>query len=203
MAIFKILTPFFFLFFCGFLQGCDFDQRERALQQKADELQQREQALLLREATVRLKEEELAERTRTMDSTARDSIARDSAFVYNPSLIGNWAVRMTCTETTCSGSAVGDTKTEHWDLQYQDNHIIAKAMAGKNLVRVYSGMFTGNTLELEEARGAATDQPATRMVVRLQMVTNRTMEGQREIVREGDCKIIYAVQMEKQPKASP
>jgi hypothetical protein len=201
--MYRILTPFFCLFFCCVLQGCDFGKREKELQQKAEELQQREQVLLLREATVRLREEELAERARTLDSTARDSMARDSAFVYNPSLIGNWAVQMTCTETTCPGSAVGDTKTEHWDLQYQDNRIIAKAIAGKDLVRVYSGMFTGNTLELEEARSATTAQPATRMVVRLQMVSNRAMEGQREIVREGDCRIVYSVQMEKQPQASP
>jgi hypothetical protein len=29
-------------------------------------------------------------------------------------------------------------------------------------------------------------------------LNNRTMEGQREIIREENCKIIYAVQMNKQ-----
>ena len=36
------------------------------------------------------------------------------------------------------------------------------------------------------------------MIVRLRLVNAGTMEGQREIVRVGDCKIIYALQMDKQ-----
>jgi hypothetical protein len=198
MTIQKILTPFSCLLFCCLLQGCDFDKRENELQQKALELKQREQDLLLREANLRLREEQLDERTRALDSTATDS-----AFVYNPQLIGNWAVQMTCTETTCPGSAVGDTKAEHWELSYLDNRMVAKAMVGKDLVRVYTGRYTGNTLELEGNRSDTTNQPATRMIVRLRLVSDKAMEGEREIVREGDCKIIYAVQMEKQPNASP
>jgi hypothetical protein len=72
---------------------------------------------------------------------------------------------------------------------------------GRELQRVYSGLYTGNTLELVEDRAVANGQPATRMIVRLRMVSNRTLEGQREIVREGECKIIYALQMEKQQNA--
>lgn len=197
MIVHKILTPFSCLLLFGLLQGCDFDQRERELQQKALELKQREQALLLREATVRLKEEELAERARAMDSTVRDS-----AFVYNPSLVGTWAVQMTCTETTCPGSAVGDTKAEHWELSYQDNDIVAKAMVGKELTRVYRGAYTGSTLELVENREAAADQPAAHMIVRLRMISGKLMEGEREIVRADDCKIIYALQMNKLRNAS-
>lgn len=202
MAIHKILTPFFFILFCGLLQGCDFDQREKELQQKAAELQQREQALQLREATLRLKEEALAERTRALDSAVLDSTARDSAFVYNPRLVGTWAVQMTCTETTCPGSAVGDTKAEHWELSYQDNDIVARAKVGKELIRVYRGVYTGNTLELVENREATAAQPAARMIVRLRLVSDRLMEGEREIARADDCKIIYALQMNKLRSAS-
>jgi hypothetical protein len=178
------------------LQGCDIDKREKALEKRSAELKQWEETLLLRENDLKLKEEELAQRARN-----RDSSARDSAFIYNPALIGSWAVQMTCTETTCAGSAVGDTKTEQWDISYQDNHVIAKALVGRELQRVYRGLYTGNTLELVEDRAVANGQPATRMIVRLRMVSNRTLEGQREIVREGECKIIYALQMEKQQNA--
>jgi len=184
-----LCLPLFFL-----LQGCISDKREKELEKRAAELKQWEDALLLRENDLNAREENLRTRTSTMDTTGGDS-----AFIYNQGLIGGWAVQMTCTETTCAGSAVGDTKTEQWDIAYQDNHVIAKAMVGKELVRVYRGMYSGNTLELVEDRGAAAGQHPTRMVVRLRMVSDRTLEGQREIVREGECKIIYALQMQKQP----
>ena len=202
MASYKILTPFLGLFFCCLLQGCDFGKREKELQRKAAELQQREQTLLLREATVRLKEEALAERVRALDSTAGDTTGRDSAFRHNTSLVGNWAVQMTCTETTCPGSAVGDTKAEHWEVSYQDSDIIAKALVGKALIRVYRGAYSGNTLELVENRAATASQPAARMTVRLRVLSDRQMEGEREIERADDCKIIYALQMNKLRSAS-
>jgi hypothetical protein len=105
---------------------------------------------------------------------------------------------MTCTETSCAGSAVGDTKNETWEISYQENNVIARAMVNTELTRVYSGFFTGNTLELVASpEGTAVNQPATRMVVRLRLSDNNKMEGQREIERTGQCKIIYEVSMNK------
>ncbi len=48
------------------------------------------------------------------------------------------------------GRLVGDTKTETWDLSYQNDRVIAKAMTGENLIRVYTGTFRNNLLELTE-----------------------------------------------------
>lgn len=175
------------------LWGCDIDQREKEVERKTLELQQKEEELQAREMALTLKEEELARMTRATDSTAQDS-----TFIYDPRLIGLWSVRMTCTETTCPGSAVGDTKTEQWELSYQGRHILARALVSDTLTRMYQGIYTGNTLELVEERGGVPTHPATRMIVRLRLVNPGVMEGQREIVREGDCKIIYALQMTKQ-----
>jgi hypothetical protein len=36
------------------------------------------------------------------------------------------------------------------------------------------------------------------MVVRLQVINDKTIEGQREIIRDDNCKIVYALQMNKQ-----
>ena len=105
---------------------------------------------------------------------------------------------MVCTETTCPGSAVGDSKTETWDIQYINNKVIAKAQSGEQLVRVYTGIYTGNTLELVENNESTGTQPATKMVVQLRIVNPRSMEGQREIIREGNCKILYSLQLTKQ-----
>jgi hypothetical protein len=184
---------FICLAFLPLLWGCGIDQRQKEVEQKALALQQKEEELQARELALTQKEEELARVSKTIDSTHRDS-----SFIYDPRLIGLWAVKMTCTQTTCPGSAVGDTKSEQWELSYRGRHLLARALVSDTLTRVYQGIYTGNTLELVEVRSGAPAQPATRMIVRLRLVNASTLEGQREIVREGDCKIIYALQMNKQ-----
>jgi hypothetical protein len=187
---------YFILFFCFatiFLSGCDMREREENLQQKEASLNEKEQQLLLKEKSLQLKEEELAKKQQLLDST----MISDTTAKYNANLIGTWAVQMTCTETTCSGSAVGDTKTETWEINYQNNNVMAKAKVNEELVRVYSGIFTGNTLELVETLDSKT-QPTTRIVVRLRVVNEAKLEGQREIERLNEkCKIIYAMTMDK------
>ena len=114
------------------LWGCDLDEREKAVERKALELQQKEEELQARELALTQKEEALARLTQPLDSTHKDS-----SLIYDPRLIGLWSVRMTCTQTTCPGSAVGDTKTEQWELSYQGHHILAKALVSDTLTRVY------------------------------------------------------------------
>ncbi|MBD0377206.1 MAG: hypothetical protein ICV51_16460 [Flavisolibacter sp.] len=185
---------FLFLALMMLITGCDFRKRELDIQKKETELSQREQELLLREQTLALKEEELTKREQRLDSTALN----DTALVYNAALEGLWSVKMTCIETTCPGSAVGDTKTEQWSIAYQNNLLVAKAMTGDKVVRIYSGTNKETALELTESRDSTSSQPATTIVVRLTMTGPITMEGQREIIRKGDCKIVYSVQMTKQ-----
>lgn len=105
---------------------------------------------------------------------------------------------MTCTETTCPGSAVGDTKFETWELTNQNNQITAQAFADGQLVRVYSGTYQNQVLELTADVALSPAAPTTKMLVRLNSVNRSTLEGQREIVRSGDCRIVYALQLSKQ-----
>ena len=190
MKYLLILTLLIFLV----LSGCDIRQREESLQKKEATLNEKEQQLLLRERTLQLREEELASWKQRMDSTT----VADSTAKVDSSLIGTWAVQMTCTETNCPGSAVGDVKTENWEIGYQDRNVIAKAKVNNELVRVYSGFYTGNTLELLETHETQT-QATAKMVVRLRIVNDKQLEGQREIERLAEsCKIIYAVTMKKQ-----
>lgn len=174
------------------MPGCEASQHEKELEKKARELQQKEEELQAKELALNLKEKELAQQVKSLDSTRQDS-----TFIYDPNLIGLWVVKMECIETTCPGSAVGDTKTEEWELSYQGDNIVAKALVGGNLIRVYRGIYTGNTLELIEGRQGTAKEPATKMVVRLRMTGKQTMEGQRDIIRDGYCKTIYAVSMSK------
>lgn len=183
----------FLLLVLLFSPGCELQKREQNLQEKKELLDQREKELLLKESALHAKEEELLKREKLLDSTLRT----DSLMVIDSTLIGNWSVRMVCTSTTCTGSAVGDTRNEEWNISFENNSIIARAMADNKLIRIYSGMYTGNTLELISDVEHTSLQPATRMVVRLRIVKEKSMEGQREIIRENDCKIIYDLKMEK------
>jgi hypothetical protein len=184
---------FLFLLFLQVFSGCDVRQREVELQRKEAELSQKEQELLLKEKSLQLKEDGLMKREQQMDSSRQQ--LPDSAF-YNPELLGSWAARMNCIETSCPGSAVGDTKTEQWNIAYQNNYLIAKVMVNQKLVRTYTGLYNGTTLELTSRQGEETPQAST-IVVRLQQTGKEHLEGRREISRQSACKIVYALDLVK------
>ncbi|MBA2745554.1 MAG: hypothetical protein H0U44_04935 [Flavisolibacter sp.] len=184
-----------FLFFLIMIfSGCNMRERERQLDQRSAALDQKEQELVLKERSLQLKEEELLKKEQQADSIK----LVDTTAVYNPGLVGIWSVRMVGTEATCPGSAVGDTKTETWHLSYQNNNILVKAMTGDQLVRVYSGTYNGKTIELSEDRESSAATPSTSMIVRLRIMNQNLLEGQREILRDAQCKIVYSVQMTRQ-----
>jgi hypothetical protein len=186
--ILYLLVPVFFLTSCGL------QEKEQALKKKEAELNQKEQELIAREKTVELKEQELADKQMKLDT-----LSRDSTFLINPAIPGVWSVQMTCVQTTCTGSAIGDTRKEKWIVSYEAAHVIARVMTGNKLIRVYTGAFTDSTsIELKDETEATATEPATRMVVRLTIKDSFAMTGQREIARDNDCKIVYALQMQKQ-----
>ena len=169
-------------------------QREEALRKKEIAINEKEQELILKEKSLEIKEANLLQKEQILDSTS----INDSTFIYNPVLIGLWSVKMVCTETTCPGSAIGDTKSEQWDIIYQGNKIVAKAIVDYKVVRIYSGVFKGNTLDLIDEQDIANPQNKTRITVRLRITSDKTMEGQREILRVGDCRILYSLQLNKE-----
>lgn len=173
--------------------GCDIREREKALEVKEAQLLQREQALELQRTKLELKEQELTKREQQLDS-----VTLDTALIVDPAIVGSWSVKMTCTETTCPGSAIGDSKSETWDISYQNKNIIVKAKTGEKLERVYTGVYKNNVIQLTENVDVPGTAPATKIVVKLTLLNPTTMEGQREIIREAECKITYALQLSKQ-----
>jgi hypothetical protein len=179
-----------------FSSGCNVKEHEKKLQQKEAELNEKEQELFRKEQALQAREDALAERENILDSST-GKLLGDSPVLLHPQLPGVWNATMNCTETTCPGSAVGDTKTEQWQIDYQNNNVIVRAISGNNQIRVYSGNYSGNTLEL-------TSQPndsipsTTKMIVRLQETKENEMEGQREIIRGEECRVVYALQLKKQ-----
>jgi hypothetical protein len=157
----------------------------------AKELEKKEQRLKIWEQQLSLREQALIKRELIIDSLNSNS---DTAGVVDPKLVGDWKMTMICTETTCEGSAIGDTKTEHWNISYQKNKVIARVLANNQLIRTYSGLFKENTLELEQVSGSETQM---RVVLSLNPTVANLMEGQRVINQGGKCKIIYQLKAEK------
>ena len=176
--------------------GCTDNKREQALKDKEMALAQKEQELLAKEQTLQLKEDDLAIQAQKLDSTKRI----DSTRLVNTALVGTWQVEMTCTEATCPGFAVGDKKTEQWDISYQNNALVARAMADEKLVRVYTGTYSSSGVELVNEQVALNAPPSNKMVVRLSLLDSSRMAGQREILREAACRVVFDVQMQKQTK---
>lgn len=177
--------------------ACTSRRKEQELEKRQAELNQKEQELLLKESSLELREQEIKAKEKQLDSLNSAAVSDTAVFYNNPDVIGSWQVKMTCVETTCPGSAVGDVKTEQWEIEYQGNYVIAKANVGDKLVRVYSGVATGNRLELIQHNDTASMTNDTRMVVRLRMSGKKTIEGEREIIREKQCKIVYSLRMDK------
>jgi hypothetical protein len=82
-------------------------------------------------------------------------------------------------------------------ISYAANALVAKAKSNDQLARVYTGFYTGSAVELMNNGLPSDTLTKTKMIVRLQTVDETHMEGQREIVRDNDCRIVYAVKMEK------
>ena len=191
MKIFLLLS--LSLIFFG--TGCGLQQRENELKKRTDELNNKEQELLAKERALEIKAAELAQKEQQQDSSA--SLAADSFMVQHPQIPGKWNVVMRCTETTCTGSAVGDTKNEQWDISYEGKLMVVRAFADNKLVRVYTGGYNGSSVELSIEQ----DQPTpaqTNMTVRFQEIEERLIRGQREIVRPDQCHIIYSLELNKQ-----
>lgn len=104
------------------IQGCGLNEREKNLQKQQMELNKKGQELLVWEQRLKMREQELNNTKQILDSA---QVQIDT--VYNSLLTGRWIVKMTCTETTCDGSAIGDTKTEQWDISYNGKNIVVKA----------------------------------------------------------------------------
>ncbi len=181
----------FLLLLILFLTGCGIREREKLVQNKEKELAQKEQELIKREEAVRLKEVTLVKKQQQIDSTQTDSAAIDS------NITGLWNVRMVCVETTCTGSAIGDTKSETWDISYQNNQVVAKAMTDNTVTRTYEGTYQDNLLELRDNIEVSPNTPATEIIVRLTLLNNNSLEGQRQIIRSGDCRIVYSLELGK------
>lgn len=187
---------FLLIFLIGVFSGCGIRDREAALEKREAVLAQKEQELIIREqALVKDSINQLV--SDSMPGPLPDSLQL-VAPTQQPAITGTWHVKMVCRETSCPGSAVGDTKSENWIFEGDSTAIIARVMAGNNLVRVYTGTLAGNTLEMTEAVGTHTDPQGTQIRVRINMEGEKSKTGTREILQKNVCRILYDLKLDKQ-----
>lgn len=172
-----------------FSQSCGVNEREKKLKSRQEEIVKKEQQLLVWEQQLKMKEQALAHEKLHLDSF---KYQKDAVAVDNPAIIGQWNVKMNCTETSCEGSALGDTKTEQWHISYDQNKVMVRAYSGPVLIRIYVGTFKNNTLKIvDEKPNADALIGAT-----LNFTTDERMEGVREI-KQKTCKIVYELNARK------
>lgn len=174
--------------------ACGKSAEERRLEEKVRNIEARETQLQAREQQLELKESELIKLQQQIDSIRGKA---DTIGTFNSELAGTWQVTMSCIETNCEGSAVGDTKTEQWFISYQNNKVVARARANDKVIRIYKGIFKENTLQLAALE---TSVQKTHMTVLLtpHAATKGLMEGQRTINRVGTCRTVYSIKAVKQ-----
>ena len=164
-----------------------------------------EEQVAMLEDTLNLREEELAKKERLLKDplksgaeTMKDSIAfTDSSYVVDSTIVGRWDVTMTCTQTSCEGFAVGDTKTERWMFDYAGKALVVKALVNNEVVRVYNGVDTGDYIDLVPSPDSTATPSAAKVAVRLRKVNQEQLEGERVIIRNNNCKVVFALRFEK------
>ena len=154
--------------------------------------------MLQKEQELRIKEQELLQKEALLDDLEEtlDSSKRvwDTVGVYDPAIVGEWTVNMTCSETTCDGSAIGDKKTEKWIISYENAAVKISAYSGKNLTRTYTGLYKDNQISAKELNNAQ----GTNITVQMRAATDKQNKfiGKREI-QQANCKIVYELDVTK------
>jgi hypothetical protein len=175
--------------------GCGQAEREKKLAAREKQVMEQQQELILKANELALKEDQLHKLAKSLDSA---HVIEDSLKVKFPQLPGKWNVSMVCSVATCSGSAVGDTKTEQWTFSISGSSVIAQAFTKNVLSRVYVGQYKDGLLQLTAQSADTTLNSNTQINVFLrQMNDSLTLGGKRSIIRP-DCQIIYNLTMKKQ-----
>jgi hypothetical protein len=153
-------------------------------------LKLREQQVAVREQALDVRERELNAREHTLDSVQR----ANAPGVIDSSLLGDWEARMTCTQTSCAGSAIGDIRSERWTIGYEGDSLYIAAHQKKLLSRVYYGRFDGATI----AAHWVGDSADVRMDVILSRIGEAALRGTRTIDHfQAGCQIIFAVELNR------
>jgi len=192
--------PALLFLFLLVLVSCKDQAHEQQLQKREAELTRREQEIALRENALAVREQSLLQKEQTPPAdTVQQVQPADTALLRT--LPGTWATRMSCIETDCPGSAIGDSKNEQWEFSVEQNTVLAKASANKKIIRVYTGTLEGSELKMTAQHIPNETLPDASFTVLLQAAGERRLEGRREISKPApdNCRIVYSLELTKEP----
>ncbi|OJV51989.1 MAG: hypothetical protein BGO31_10000 [Bacteroidetes bacterium 43-16] len=194
----KLIYVSTFLLITASLSSCGFEERKKALDAREVSLRDREQSLLMKEKMLTQLEDSIKLSIAQQDSMTLS--LKNLGLPLPDSLQGTWNINMLCTQTSCSGSAVGDTRKESWTFSGGDSTgVYVKAMQGENLVRVYSGIYDGSGFILSTPNVSG-DPNATSMNVKLAVNTPDKLSGTRIIQQADGCTITYKIDADRSKK---
>ncbi|MEO6894669.1 MAG: hypothetical protein ABI136_06495 [Ginsengibacter sp.] len=174
--------------------SCDLRHREVEVKKKLDEISRREQELGIKEQMLEIKELQLSERQKILDSTT--NIVNDSIFREHLKTQGLWRVDMQCSETNCAGSAVGDVKSEQWNIKVENDQVIINARSNKSVVKTYTGSYVGNVIKLTAEQDST--EANAKIYVSLQKISDKEMGGERQVIQATGCRIVYSLRLKKE-----
>ncbi|MHB1179413.1 MAG: hypothetical protein ACYCZO_13915 [Daejeonella sp.] len=176
-----------------FVASCGKTDHQKKLEAREKLVYQEEQRLNALEQQLRLREIVIFRREMQLDSLKNKN---DTIGIKNLQLVGNWQVSMQCTEATCEGYAVGDTKTEQWNISYQNDKVIVTAMSNKKVIRIYWGLFNGTSLNLK-AMPPPDAESQINVVLNPDVLDKNLMDGRRVIEKGGNCRVVFVLKLEK------
>lgn len=174
--------------------GCDLRRREVEVNKKLEEINRREQQLSIKEQMLSMKEQELSEKQKILDSTT--NIVNDSIIREHVKIQGLWRVDMQCTETNCVGSAVGDIKTEQWNIKVENDQVLINARSNRSVAKTYFGSYVGNVIKLSAEQD--TTEVNAKIDVTLQKISDKEMGGERQVIQATGCRIVYSLRLKKE-----
>lgn len=174
--------------------GCGFEERKRALDAREAALQEREQDLLLKQKQLTQLEDSMKLNLARQDSAT--SVLKNLGLPLPDSLQGVWNISMICTQTSCTGFAVGDSRKENWTFSGGDSTgVYIKAMQGEKLIRIYSGIYDGGGFILSTLSGS--DSITTVMNVKLSVENGNKLSGTRVINQADGCSATFRLDAER------
>lgn len=191
----KRILPILMLVFIGLhLSSCNYESQRKELEQREAALYEREQKLLIRENLMLQFEDSL--KLLLLKSDSLVSNVANASLPVPDSLQGLWHVAMVCTQTNCSGFAVGDTRKENWTFENNDSSgVLVRALQGEKLIRVYTGIYDGNGFVLSTPYNA--ENTSTTMNVYLTLDNNNKLSGSRTINQADGCTTTFKLDADR------
>ncbi len=174
------------LLIAGLLYSCQDKERDLRLQQK-------EQELLAKEKELKALESDYKRLLRLSDSLYAQRV--DTIPAIPEEYLGRWNGKMVCTESDCPDHAVGDQRSDVWEITTDGKRVQSRVYDKEKLIRVYNGTYGDEGLKLKYVSDS-TAKRQTEMTILLNEFKEGRIRGTRKISTDG-CKAVYSVDLNR------